>query len=245
MRDVADSHPPLPLLQSPSNPRQRIYIALLCSLGLLLAGTFMPALASALSRSPTLPPIHFPPKSGIRRNGQPTLLDRGNTFLGTTELVAFSSTLGLCIEIDHLRQRSRAGGCAFATVPAHRKVSVMGEGYNAQPGRAGVTEIFGEATASTQSILIEYQLDTHRHRTTALLGTLSHHIRATSNSALPIWFAADIPGCQERQHIHVLAFGPRHTLLGAAIGQPQRAACAAGSGYGVRGAVTFGMLPNY
>ncbi len=202
------------------------------------------AVDAAHGDAPTLPPVKFPPGSGARRLSKPARLARGDTFLGTTELVAFSSTLGLCVEVDHIQQRSRAGGCAFLPPPPTKRVALIGEGYNSTAGHIGSTELFGEVASPTISVIVEYKANNRWRRIRTLLGSLPPSLSTIRKDSMPKWFATDIPGCQERQ-VRIRALGTKQTTLGVAHGDEQRAACQAGSGYGIRGGFSYGALSTH
>lgn len=182
-------------------PRVIVVISWCGAATLFASGCISPtAIGAATSGgAPTLPPVNFPPGSGARRLSKPARLARGDTFLGTTELVAFSSTLGLCVEVDHIQQRSRAGGCAFLPPRPARRIALIGEGYNSTAGGAGSTELFGEVALPATSVIVEYKSGTRWRRAGTLLGSLPPSLKTNRNASLPKWFATDIPGCQERQ----------------------------------------------
>lgn len=211
-----------------------------CILG---APHFSPALASS-KRRPVLPATTFPPGSGVRRVGSPELLASGDTILGPTQLVAFWSTSGLCVEIDHLTPQSRAGGCDFTPLPSNRQVRAVGAGYVSTPGKPGITEILGQVVPSARFVLIEYKQARATHRLRAIVGRLPANRRKDAGPSTLSWFGADMPGCLEGRNLRIRAFGPGKVLLGTALGLAQKAACKAGTGYKVRGSLTFGSLPS-
>lgn len=185
--------------------------------------------------------MHFTPGSGVRRTGPPVALAKASTILGPTNLVEFSSTLGPCVEVDHLPQRSRAGGCAFTPFPSGQSVRSVAIGYTDGVHAGGLTELFGQATPSVRSVNIDYRHAGAWHRTRVLLGRDSS--RAKRRLPRVSWFAADVPGCLEGSQIRIKAFDADHALLSTASALDQHAACQAGSGYKVRGALVYGALP--
>lgn len=195
------------------------------------------------SRHPTLPPISFPPGSGASRTSPPEVVARGATFLRYTELLTFSSTIGQCVEVDHIPQESRAGGCAFTSVPRQRPLAIAAEGYSGGPGRFGVTEVIGTAVGSASRVLVEYRLTGRWHRAIALL-TAPFPSDDANEASSRRWFTSDIPGCQTTSTLRLYAVGSNHRRLGTIRGERQRAACREGEGFSVRAALTFGALPQ-
>ncbi len=209
----------------------------------MLAAPHLSLGVASAKRRPALPATTFPPGSGVRRTGSPELLASGDTILGPTQLVAFWSTSGLCVEIDHLKPRSRAGGCDFTPSPPNQQVMAVGAGYVSAPGKPGITEIFGQVVLSTRFVLIEYRQAHATHRLRAMVGRLASNKRKDAGPSSFAWFGANLPGCLGGRDVKISAFGPGKKLLGTSLGLRQKAACKAGSGYRVRGSVTFGSLP--
>lgn len=196
--------------------------------------------ASASSPAPTLPAYH-----GVSRTGPPLLLDRGKTPLGVSELVAFPSPHGLCVEVTHLPQRTRAGGCDFTSLSRRSNVAVIGQGYSATARPLGITEIFGQLAPGVRSVRVEFRRDGAWHRQAVLRGSLpTHRSSANDESFSGSWFASDLPGCLEGSRLRIRVFGRGGHHLGQAQGLQQRAACQQGNGYTVRGALIYGALPT-
>lgn len=197
---------------------------------------------SEMSRVPSLPPISFPAGSGVSRISKPEVEASGRTYLGHTELLTFSSTLGNCVEVDHIPQKRRAGACGVFPVPSRRPLAVAAEGYSNGPGKEGVTEIIGTAVGSASRIFVEYRLG-RWHRTDALLGTRP---RGESGGAgARRWFTSDIPGCQTTSTLRLRAVDHRGRRLGTVRGERQSAACREGEGYSAKAALLFGALPDH
>jgi hypothetical protein len=196
--------------------------------------------ASASGSAPTLPT--YP---GVSRTGPPSLLARGNTLLGASELVAFASPHGLCVEVTHLSQRTRAGGCDLTSLPRRSNVAIVGQGYSATAGPQGITEIFGQLAPGVRSARVEFRRDGAWHRQAVLRGSLlTHRSSANDESVSGSWFASDLPGCLEGSQLRIRVFGRGGRHLGQAQGLQQHAACQQGSGYTVRGALIYGALPT-
>lgn len=227
--------------------RALVCIVTFMALGLLTAMAFsaftQPKTAKASLR-PSLPPTTFPPSFGVQRIGRSELLASGETILGPTQLVAFWSTSGLCVELDHLNFQSRAGGCGFKALPPSRQVLAVGAGYTGTPGEIGLTEILGQANPSTRSVLIEYHYANTRHRVRAMVGGLPARMRKDNGPSSAMWFGANLRGCVGGSSVKIRVFGPHKRFLGEDQGITQGAACRAGAGYKVRGSVTFGSLPS-
>jgi hypothetical protein len=194
--------------------------------------------------TPTLPATSFPAGSGIARIGPARVIAKAITLVGLTELIVFDSTLGLCIEIDHIPQKSRAGGCNISPLATEQQIKVVGQGYSAGLGRSGITEVFGQVSPSVHSVRVEYRHNGKWHRRRALVGRFP--ITTAENAGIEDlgWFAMDVPGCLERRHLRLYARDSDNVHLGMVEGFDQRAACRAGGGYRVRGTVTYGRLPT-
>jgi hypothetical protein len=196
--------------------------------------------SASSSRSPTLPS-----HPEIKRTGPASLLDRGSTLLGATELVAFPSNYGLCVEVTHLPDRTRAGGCEFSSPYFRNKVAIFGQGYSATAGPEGTTEVFGHFAPGVRAVRVEFRHGTAWRRQPVLVGAVpTNRSSAGGEGYAGTWFASDLPGCLQASRLRVRVYGKRGRYLGQARGLQQRAACKLGSGYSIRGAVTYGSLPT-
>lgn len=202
------------------------------------------AAPTALARpdpTPTLPPTQFPSGYGVSRLGPPTLIAAANNFLGRVELVGFHSSAGLCVEVDHIPQRSRAGGCDFISSSMRATVVPVAWGFTRPPGTPGITELIGRTGPQVTSVRVEYQLHGVWHHAIALSGRLT---QGTDGDQQHGWFAADMRGCLEGTHVRLRALGAHHNIIGSARGMSQHAACREGLGYKVSGSITYGTLPS-
>jgi hypothetical protein len=224
--------------------------AMALSIAVLIAGSLIPPFTYGERRSrnqrhvPSLASTRFPANSGIRRLGRSFRLARKSTILGVTELVAFASTEGLCVELDHIPQRSRAGGCGFSPLSPRHSIKLGGQGYSSSPPSRGVTELFGQVPSSIRSVQIDFRQGTIWHRAPVLFGAVSPAITTKTREASTKWFATDVPGCLSSKQIRLQSFGPGRVSNGYAIALDQHAACESGEGYKVRGAVIYGALPS-
>ena len=209
---------------------------------LIFAVMLNPSIAQTESR-PTLPATNFPSDAGIKRTSHSMLLGNRQTILGQTELVAFWSSAGLCVELDHPPHQSRAGGCAYTWLPPRRAVAIVGVGFSRTLGASGVTEIIGQASPSVARVIVEYEWAGETRPVRAKHGRLPIEARKNRGPSHVGWFGADIPGCSTRGNLRVVAYDFNNAPLGMAHGLSQDAACKSGIGYKARGALTFGSLP--
>lgn len=228
--------------------RVALRLAAITVLTVALAGVLPLGLTDSASadRKPALPAMTFPAGTGVQRTGSPELLASDDTVLGQSQLVAFWSTSGLCVEFDHLEPSTRAGGCGFGSLSAKTPIMPVAAGYSGDPGvgsTSGVTEILGQAVPSTQSVLIEYRRANIISRVRATVGRVPRQLRKSDGPSSASWFGANLRGCVGGRSVTIRAFDPKGILLGEANGLPQDAACKAGGGYKVRGSVVFGSLP--
>lgn len=196
--------------------------------------------------SPTaavLRPTNLANGLGIQPVGPRVALTTTETILGRTKLVAFASSAGLCVEIDHDALNSRAGGCSFRPLPAHRQIWVAAIGFSSGLGQEGVTEILGMAGPAVQSVQVSYASDARRRHLSVPVGELPRSIMKGTDIPSSRWFAIDASGCLESRDVRMRALGPHHSFLGSAKGLDQHAACQAGIGYKTRGALIYGSLP--
>jgi len=180
---------------------------------------------------------------GIHPIGPRVTLIASKSILGQTKLIAFASTDGLCVEVEHISFKSHAGACSFKPLPKHRQLLTASVGFSAGVGRSGVTELVGMAGPTVQSVRASYASDTGQRQLSVPVGELPRSILKETRVPANRWFVMDLPGCLGSQDIRVYAFGPRHALLGSAKGLDQHAACQAGLGYKTRGALLYGSLP--
>jgi hypothetical protein len=166
------------------------------------------------------------------------------SLLGPTKLVAFASSDGLCVEVDHPSLRSHAGACSFRpSLPGHRQLLAASIGFSAGLGQNGVSELIGMARPTVQLVQVSYVSDARRRHLSVPVGELPRSILKRTDAPASRWFAFDVPGCLESHNVRIRAFGPHHSFLGSAKGFDQHAACQAGIGYKARAAVIYGSLP--
>lgn len=230
---VRTTHP----CSSPSTARRIPSIVAYVLFVLLLAAPTAPARPAS---TPTLPPTHFPRGYGVRRLGPPILIAAANNFLGRVELVGFPSSAGLCVEVDHIPQRSRAGGCDFTPSSMRAMIAPVAWGFTRSPGTPGITELIGRIGPKVISVRVEYQLQGVWHRAVVLSGRITQPPDGDQRHG---WFAADMRGCLEGTHVRLRALGEHHNFIGSARGMSQHAACREGAGYKVGGSITYGTLP--
>jgi hypothetical protein len=187
--------------------------------------------------------VSDPYRVGIHPIGPKATLIAFSSILGQTKLIAFASTDGLCVEVEHISFKSHAGACLFKPLPKHRQLFAASVGFSASPRQSGVTELVGMAGPTVQSVHVSYTSDAGQRHLSVPVSELPRSIMKRAEVPANRWFAMDLPGCLESRDIHMYAFGPRHAFLGSAEGLDQHAACQAGLGYKTRGAVLYGSLP--
>lgn len=179
----------------------------------------------------------------IHSTGPRVTLTTSRSILGLTKLVAFASSDGLCVEVDHPSLKSHAGACSFKSLPKHRQLLTASVGFSSGLGQSGVSELIGMAGLTVQSVQVSYVIDARRHHLSVLVGELPHSILNRTDVPASRWFAFDAPGCLESHNIRMRAFGPHHSFLGSAKGLDQHAACQGGIGYKARATIIYGSLP--
>lgn len=180
---------------------------------------------------------------GIHPTSRRMTLTTAETILGRTALIGFTSTNGLCVEVDHIYPKSHAGACSFKPLPLDRPLLGVSIGFSSGLGQSGVTELVGMAGPTVRFVQVSYASDTGRRHLSVPVGELPRSIvRRTKVPALR-WFAIDAPGCLESDDLRMRAYGSHHSFLGSATGLDQYAACQEGIGYKSRGAVIYGSLP--
>jgi hypothetical protein len=194
-------------------------------------------------RSSRSVPVSARHRHGIHPIGPRATLIALKTILGPTKLVAFASTDGLCIEVDHISPKSHAGACLFRPLPRHDPLLTASIGFSSGLGQSGVTELVGMAGPTVQFVQVSYASNTGPRHLTVPVGELPHSIMRRTNAPAKRWFAINAPGCLESLDIRMDAFGPHHVFLGSAKGLDQRAACHAGLGYKTKGRIIYGSLP--
>lgn len=193
--------------------------------------------------SPRLVPGSEQYRVGIHPIGPHAALTTFKSILGPTKLVAFASTDGLCVEVDHIAFKSRAGACSFRPLPEHRQLLAVSIGFSSGLGRSGVTELVGMAGPAVQFVQVSYANHAHQHFLSAPVGELPRSIMKRTGAPARRWFAINAPGCLESHDVRIRAVGPRHSFLGSAKGLDQHAACQAGLGYKAKASLIYGSLP--
>ncbi len=176
--------------------------------------------------------------------GPRATLSAFKSILGPTKLVAFASSDGLCVEVDHTSLNSYAGACSFRPLPKHHQLLAASIGFSSGLGQSGVSELVGMAGPTVQIVQVSYVSDARRRQLSVPVGELPRSIRERIDVPARRWFAFDAPGCLESHNVRMRAFGPHHSFLGSAKGLDQHAACQKGIGYKTRGTVIYGSLPS-
>lgn len=183
-------------------------------------------------------------RPGIHPTGPRVALTTSRSILGPTKLVAFASSDGLCVEVDHPSLKSHAGACGFnPPLPKHHQLLAASIGFSSGLGQSGVSELIGMAGPTVQFVQVSYVSEARRRHLSVPVGELPHSILKRTDVPASRWFAFDAPGCLESHNVRMRAFGPHHSFLGSAKGLDQRAACQGGIGYKARGTVIYGSLP--
>jgi hypothetical protein len=194
--------------------------------------------------SPWLAPASEQYRGGIHLLGPRVALATFKSILGPAKLVAFASSDGLCVEVDHPSLKSHAGACSFKPpLPKHRQLLAASIGFSSGLGQNGVSELIGMAGPAVQFVQVSYVSDARRRHLSVPVGELPHSILRRTDVPASRWFAFDAPGCLESHNLRMRAFGSHHSFLGSAKGLDQHAACEAGIGYKARGTVIYGSLP--
>jgi len=238
------------------NPRHSL-ITLLCGgIALVALCSFLPRQAGATDgqghgapfldrKKPTLPPFQFSPDSHIQREGASQLLAASTTMLGRTELVAFPSSLGLCIENDHPRQRTRAGGCGVRQATGEHNIGIVAWGYSDKAGGpAGTTELIGQVTPSVTQLQAFFRVGGSQHRAPVLFSRVRGKLAGLLHVSPFGVFSIDIPTCIEGSQLRLRGSDDSTRSFAISPRFSQRAACDSGNGFVFRGDLSFGNLPS-
>jgi hypothetical protein len=227
--------------------RLALPVAFVLLIGLTLAVNPINTLADSNQSSvtPTLPPAHFSPSSHLEPRSASFLLGRMNTYLGPTELVAFRANLGLCLEIDHIPPRSRAGGCLAAPIAMSSVFATIAWGYSSAAGRpGGTTELLLKAIPSLRGVRATFQTPGGWHRAPIIFAEIVAPTLTPLRVKPMDFVAVDLPGCIESPRVRLRALFAHHRSRVFAPEFHQRAACDSGSGYVFHGPVAYGALPS-
>jgi hypothetical protein len=196
-------------------------------------------------QAPSLPSTHFSAGSHVRREGRSQLLAAGTTILGRTELVAFPSSLGLCIENDHIPQATRAGGCGSHFPVVLHPLALAAWGYSASArATAGVTELTGLVIPTVTRVRVSFRINGRQYQARVLFSRV-HGTAARLLHVSPVGiFSLDIPTCINGTQIRIEGFERSRRLFESTPRFQQRAACATGNGFVYRGVLSFGALPT-
>lgn len=181
--------------------------------------------------------------TGIHRIGPRATLTTFNSILGPTKLVAFASSDGLCVEVDHTSPKSYEGACSIRPLSKHRQLLVASIGFSSGLGQSGVSELMGMAGPAVEVVEVSYVSDTRMRHLSVPVGELPLSILKRTDVPASRWFAFDAPGCLESHNVRIRTFGSHHSFLGSATGLDQHAACKEGIGYKARATVIYGSLP--
>lgn len=163
-------------------------------------------------------PIGGPPSNDFPRCnrftrpcGDPIVVGAGTTRFGVVEIVAYTSALGLCVDVDVVDQGG-AGSCPEE--PPTHTIEAFGVS-GSFGGRSGsYTQIDGTVTSEVTSVRARYRRNGKRHQASAIVGRIEGELQTRLEQPRPYGlFVATVPGCVSAHRFRLAAMAADGTVL--------------------------------
>jgi hypothetical protein len=149
----------------------------------------------------------------LRPCGQPVVIGEGRTFAGPVEIVAFTSSAGLCIEIDVVR----ISGTGHCPGPIHPRVgnAISSSGTGVSFGKPRYTEVVGAVVPGTATVRVNYRRNGQTKQAAGIVAQVDGELQQRLQEPAPFGvFYAMVRGCVAAKRIRLAALDASGTVLG-------------------------------
>jgi hypothetical protein len=179
----------------------------------------------------------------LRPCSDPIVIGIGHHFNGRSEIVAFQSKFGLCIDID--RRRSSFGTCGSRTLP-RRAAAIEATGYAYERAQHTTSGISGALRPDVAEVRVRYRRNANAKEVTATVaqvdGTLLEAVKETRPFG---FFEVAVRGCLQARRFRAAALDAAGNIIGRS--RPQslpRVRCKPGSAGSILTAARERMSPR-
>jgi hypothetical protein len=138
----------------------------------------------------------------LRPCGDPVVIGSGQSGLGPVEVVAFTTRLGLCIDVD--MTNASGGGCPNDPPPSPVKVVGTAGGFDSQNG--AYTQLEGTTTPEVTEVQARFRRRGTWHTSEGLIARIEGELQSRLEQPSPFgFFVVTVPGCIEAERFHVTA----------------------------------------
>lgn len=146
--------------------------------------------------------------------GDPVVIGVGRHFNGPVEIVAFQSSLGLCIEVDVLREGA-SGTCPGEIHPPRGKAISAGGFSISLSRRSASTQVVGAVTPAVAAVRVRYRRQGRPKRATGLVAHVEGELQQRLEEEAPFAvFEATVRGCVPVERLRLAALDADGAVLG-------------------------------
>jgi hypothetical protein len=179
----------------------------------------------------------------LRPCSDPIVIGIGHHFNGRSEIVAFQSKVGLCIDVD--RRRSSSGTCGSRTLP-RRGAAIETTGYSYERAQHTASGISGALRPDVAEVRVRYRRNADAKEAMATVaqvdGTLLEAVKETRPFG---FFEVAVRGCLQARRFRAAALDAAGNIIGRS--RPSilpRARCKPGSASFILIAAREAMSPR-
>jgi len=148
----------------------------------------------------------------LRHCTDPVVIGVGHHFNGRTEIVAYHSNLGLCIDLD--RPSGGSGSCGGAPRPPGGE-AIFASSFEYSSGRRGSSGVSGFVRPDVASVVIRFRRAGERERAKATLAQVNGELLDAVREERPFGvFESLVRGCVKPKHFRAVAFDASGEVLG-------------------------------
>jgi hypothetical protein len=148
----------------------------------------------------------------IRPCGDPIVIGVGRDFVGPIEIIAFTSRLGLCIEVDIVREGG-AGSCPGDIRPPEGK-AISANGVSVSFGRLRYTQVEGSVSPNTAVVRVRFRRKGEIRVARGVVAQVTGELQQRLEEEAPFGvYEATIRGCVPTKRIRLAALDATGNVL--------------------------------
>jgi hypothetical protein len=149
----------------------------------------------------------------VRPCSDPIVIGIGHHFNGRTEIVAYHSRIGLCIDFD--RRDGSSGSCGGNEPLPPEGGAIFASGYEYASGPRGSAGISGFLRPDVASVVIRFWREGERERARATVAQVSGELLDAVHEDEPFGvFESLVRGCIKAKHFRAIALDALGEVLG-------------------------------
>jgi hypothetical protein len=149
----------------------------------------------------------------IRPCGDPVVIGVGRHFVGPVEIVAFQSRLGLCIEVDIIREGG-SGSCPGGIHPPEGRAISSG-GAAVSFGRLRYTQVEGAVVPGAAAVRVRFRREGEIREARGVIAQVAGELQERLGEEEPFGvFEATVRGCVPVRRIRLAALDASGIVVG-------------------------------